>query len=769
MEQPVSYLNKRLQEMHLTDADTKTRLIYSVGEQVRESEVHFLTATDKDDIAITVYDLDRRVIEYDYRSDRQTDRVNDNAPLTRDYQVIRRSPKYLKEHPDAPKYMFPGGEEKKGTYPFLPPLLLDLYEQKREIDTLVLTEGYLKAIKACRCGIPCVGLGSVTLFADSRDGFLYKDIRRLITTLKPLNVVILYDADCLDLSHKFRSADVDLAERPMSFYGSLMRLFDLLQEFRDVNIYFSYPLRLDGPDSPKGLDDILIRNEESGVRDKESGMRNEKLQAIIDDLLFPTRQGIYFRKVNLRRDYKKVKPLFGLTSVRDFYELHKDEIQTQTFMFHGGVYKYLPQEKDLIRVLQGQIKDFYHIDNTFYERALIPDPVTGGKEYQMLPRKKETVELLFDKEAPKLIVKQQHFKKFENFPSHLNYEPYIGDCFNIYKQLTWEPAPGDFPTIEKLLKHIFPDETPEKVITSRGVALKPVSPYNIILDYFTLLYKEPKQWLPVICLVSKERATGKTTFLNLLKYMFGGNCVNGGVELVLSRFNTAIAGKLIIGIDETDLSENAAVTEKIKMLSTSERIMMEGKGKDMTELANFAKFVICSNNEKKFMLVDSDEVRLWVIKVKSIEGALDIDINRKIQTEIPAFAHYLLNRPMAVPKFEHRMWFDPARFESEELRKLKEASSSYAERTIRDFIEEVFAFTNTDTLCLDAAYFKENFEEFRFREMSFIRALLEDRLKGEKQGVMRVAMPVQDPLSGDINWGKNKQCRPYLFHRKDFE
>jgi len=173
MEQPVSYLNKRLQEMHLTDADTKTRLIYSVGEQVRESEVHFLTATDKDDIAITVYDLDRRVIEYDYRSDRQTDRVNDNAPLTRDYQVIRRSPKYLKEHPDAPKYMFPGGEEKKGTYPFLPPLLLDLYEQKREIDTLVLTEGYLKAIKACRCGIPCVGLGSVTLFADSRDGFLY--------------------------------------------------------------------------------------------------------------------------------------------------------------------------------------------------------------------------------------------------------------------------------------------------------------------------------------------------------------------------------------------------------------------------------------------------------------------------------------------------------------------------------------------------------------------------------------------------------------------
>jgi len=32
------------------------------------------------------------------------------------------------------------------------------------------------------------------------------------------------------------------------------------------------------------------------------------------------------------------------------------------------------------------------------------------------------------------------------------------------------------------------------------------------LDYLQLLYQKPVQILPIVCLVSKERSTGKTTF-----------------------------------------------------------------------------------------------------------------------------------------------------------------------------------------------------------------------------------------------------------------
>ena len=46
---------------------------------------------------------------------------------------------------------------------------------------------------------------------------------------------------------------------------------------------------------------------------------------------------------------------------------------------------------------------------------------------------------------------------------------------------------------------------------------------EIGLDYLALLYRKPTQPLPVLCLVSHERNTGKTTFLNFVKEIFGLN------------------------------------------------------------------------------------------------------------------------------------------------------------------------------------------------------------------------------------------------------
>lgn len=46
---------------------------------------------------------------------------------------------------------------------------------------------------------------------------------------------------------------------------------------------------------------------------------------------------------------------------------------------------------------------------------------------------------------------------------------------------------------------------------------------SVGLDYLQLLYTKPLQRLPILLFVSKERNTGKTTFLNLLKAIFGAN------------------------------------------------------------------------------------------------------------------------------------------------------------------------------------------------------------------------------------------------------
>ena len=64
---------------------------------------------------------------------------------------------------------------------------------------------------------------------------------------------------------------------------------------------------------------------------------------------------------------------------------------------------------------------------------------------------------------------------------------------------------GIFSSICSLVEHIFGEQ------------------YELGMDYLQLLYLRPLQRLLVLLLVSDERNTGKTTFLNLLKSIFGGN------------------------------------------------------------------------------------------------------------------------------------------------------------------------------------------------------------------------------------------------------
>lgn len=47
--------------------------------------------------------------------------------------------------------------------------------------------------------------------------------------------------------------------------------------------------------------------------------------------------------------------------------------------------------------------------------------------------------------------------------------------------------------------------------------------YNLGMDYMKLLLEHPTQKLPVLALVSRERNTGKTIFLNWLKEIYRGN------------------------------------------------------------------------------------------------------------------------------------------------------------------------------------------------------------------------------------------------------
>ncbi len=97
---------------------------------------------------------------------------------------------------------------------------------------------------------------------------------------------------------------------------------------------------------------------------------------------------------------------------------------------------------------------------------------------------------------------------------------------------------GEFSNTKQFLLHIFGDQ------------------YELGLDYISILWKKPKHILPILGLVSKDRNTGKTTFLNWLKLIFGGNMTLNKNEDFRNQFDSDWDSKLIISIDEVLLDRN---------------------------------------------------------------------------------------------------------------------------------------------------------------------------------------------------------------------
>lgn len=235
------------------------------------------------------------------------------------------------------------------------------------------------------------------------------------------------------------------------------------------------------------------------------------------------------------------------------------------------------------------------------------------------------------------------------YPDHINYKKEIGGFYNLYEPLLYQPEEGECETIKMYLKHIFQEQ------------------YDLGLDYLKILYTQPMQNLPILCLVSKKRKTGKSTFLDFLKEIFGGNMTINFTQDLQSRFNSDLAGKLLIGVEEV-LFNNLEDTERFKYLSTTKSFKSEAKGKDREEVSFFGKFLLLSNHEDSFLRIEQGEDRFWVIKVNKFENE-NINLLEEMKKEIPQFLNFLLNKEFSYQNTT-RMWFEFKDYETEALKRV---------------------------------------------------------------------------------------------------
>jgi len=701
-ENKISYFQQRMDLLGVTPEHNKIKVWRSVKGNNELENVPIFQESERG-IKIYVVTLDRLRIPFAKEGSRWK---------KDDYHITRLETPKVKPGGDTMKYDIPKGQ---GTYPFFHPSLIEKFEKKEHIENLFFTEGFFKAWKGCEDGLDVIGASSITHMREKETGAMYVDVIRLIKACTVKRCIFLTDGDCRNLTGKEITDGMDLYKRPKNFFTAANTFQTLLADLENLEKWFAHILTDEIEGQPKGLDDMLIA-------------LPEKKKEILTDLnTFSKGDHKYSKKINISFGSGNLARYFFLDNVNQFYLHHlerRQDLKGKEFRWNGTLYKWDEEKSECKIMVPGEAKNYFRVGDQYHEFVNVPNKY-GEMEQRFYARQKSTI---VDDYGKTLV---QHIPKYKTFcvvPDHINFQRVIHSCFNIYNPFEHEPAEedcteDDFPAIKNFLLHIFGSGTIE--YTNKDKKKTEIRELDLGLDYLQLLYQKPWQILPILCLVSKENETGKSTFAKLLKMIWTGNvAVVGNAELA-DNFNAAWASKLLVICDEAKIDKQTVV-EKVKSLSTADKIFMNAKGKDHIEIDFFGKFIFITNNEENFIYASEEDKRYWVRKVPVIK-LLNNNLLVDMKDEIPMFLQYLTKRKMATEN-NTRMWFDPALLKTEALRRVIAYSQPTIEKDLRQFIRDKFLDFGMDTLMMTRLAIHQDCFKGRY-EANYLETVLKERLR----------------------------------------
>lgn len=388
---------------------------------------------------------------------------------------------------------------------------------------------------------------------------------------------------------------------------------------------------------------------------------------------------------------------------------------------------------------------------TSYYKIIFKPTISGDEISLMIKWNRETIIADHGKDFLSTVPK---LDDFICFPDNINYKRIIGNFYNTYNELPFKPSESNIdinsPKIQRsiqFIKHIF------------GMQ------YLLGIDYIKILLELPTQYLPILCLVSKERATGKTTMIKWLKSIFGLNMTYIKGDSFGSQFNADWTSKLVVAIDEV-FFDKKEITERLKYLSTTDKDKIERKGQDREEIDFFAKFILCSNNEDNFIQIDENEIRFWIIKVKPIKEE-NTEFLSQLNQEIPNFLSFLLSHKFSTSK-KSRMWFSPEEIRTDALKKLVWKNNNKLERQIIELFNEILEnfdveeidFTPTDLVSMLRTMFKS------YWSVSDVRKLLKSTWKIEPKNNSLAYVRYDIEYNG--NFYQNNKIGRYFTVKRNF-
>ena len=350
-----------------------------------------------------------------------------------------------------------------------------------------------------------------------------------------------------------------------------------------------------------------------------------------------------------------------------------------------------------------------------------------------------TKEVLIRKYSNQVVEHINDVLGFTYEPNNLEFQQIVFNRYNTFKEFTHTPKKGEWKFIESFLNHIFGEH------------------YTMGLEYFWNLYIKPKQQLPLLAVVSEEKNTGKTTFLNFVKDIFGKNAIEINSKDMSGNFNGSFADGYIFLVDEYfGGKERKATGEKIKHYVTAKNIRVEKKGFEAQSTPFFGKFILTGNDEETITNIEEENRRFWIRQIPSL-GKEDFDFGDTLKGEIPAFLYFLKEEFKPIGK-RSQLYFKPIEFQTDASRKIQRHSRSvkYQEITeaMRTFFEEN---PRTESQCFTPTQLA-TFLGDQKKEANYIRKVLKKEFKLKPLANFRYTDYLGNSLSGT----------PFRVQREDF-
>ena len=161
--------------------------------------------------------------------------------------------------------------------------------------------------------------------------------------------------------------------------------------------------------------------------------------------------------------------------------------------------------------------------------------------------------------------------------------------------------------------------------------------FKYVISWFAQLIQQPHILPHTTLIFISDEGVGKDLFHRFISKVINPDYTMNTekLESICGKFNSALGGKLLITVNETNPVESRERIENLKQIITADEVMIEGKHKDPIKTPNYCRFVFFSNRLFAFP-VESGARRPKIFKSSSkyLPDNYGIEENKKYFTNL---------------------------------------------------------------------------------------------------------------------------------------